>query len=100
MRSFFALGSILSAFGLLALVGCPQESKVPHNADAGQGDTSACGSSCEHLRKLGCDLAKDTPRGKKCEEWCKVILEENGGLGWPTKCFLDASICQEADKCR
>lgn len=55
-----------------------------------------CPVACAHLRELGCELGTPTPRGKSCEDLCKVM--ESNGVRF-ISCTINASSCESADAC-
>lgn len=94
----FAVAAVSTTLGFGILVGCPTPPKpAPRPAVA---DAGGCGPACSHLRSKRCELGEPTPRGVTCEELCTRVLEENGGLGFPTDCISKADSCVEAEACR
>jgi hypothetical protein len=59
-----------------------------------------CDGACQHMRELGCELGKPTPRGATCEQVCVRVQVENGGAGFDFACLTRAGSCADADSCR
>lgn len=98
MAQRLVIGAVAFLLGFAVLVGCPVPPKPtpqPTAADAG-----GCEPACIHLRAKHCLLGEPTSRGVTCEALCSRVLEENGGLGFPTDCLIEAGTCEAADRCR
>lgn len=51
-----------------------------------------CSSACLNLRKLGCEVAADTPEGSKCEEICGNSFQIPA-LAWDVAALTRIETC-------
>ncbi len=60
--------------------------------------TVGCAEACTHLRELRCPQAQPTEAGASCEQVCANV-NASGTLLLDTKCVVQASSCDAADRC-
>lgn len=93
-------GLAVMVFAALTLAGrCdgdPVEPRRPRPVDAGT--PADCAAACAHMRELGCEEGKPTPKGATCEDVCNNV-EASGTVTLHPSCVVGIARCDQVESC-
>lgn len=99
------IARVLLLLAATALLGCPKPLPNPVSPDAADAAPPVCTSTpaicayCAHMRALGCDEGRPTPKGQSCE----VVTENVQAAPYAAMdlaCRTAKGSCAAANQCR
>ncbi len=87
---------MLAVLALGSRCDVPVEPVRPKPVDAGT--PADCAAACAHMRKLGCEEGKPTPKGATCEDVCNNV-EASGTITLHPACVVKIERCDQVESC-